>query len=90
MKKVFRALVILSYSIIASAVIAQETDKHYLDQEPLKFRDGIFTNIDMVKKNSPIPSTWIETDMKVTDRAFYKKITKNDEKYPLDIPSYLE
>jgi len=79
MKKVLRTLVILSYSTIASTLIAQETEKYHLDQQSLKFRDGIFTNIDMVKINSPIPSTWIETDMEVKDRGFYKKITKNDE-----------
>ena len=33
----------------------------------------------MVKKNCPIPSTWIETDMDVNDRDFYKNIAKADE-----------
>jgi len=79
MKKVLRILVILSYSTIASALIAQESDQHYLVQQSLKFRDGVYTNIGMVKKNSPIPSTWIETDMDVNDRDFYKNITKADE-----------
>ncbi len=77
--KVLRILVVLSYSTIASALIAQETEKYYLDQQALKFRDGVYTNIGMVKKNRPIPSTWIETDMDVNDRNFYKKITKADE-----------
>ena len=79
MKKVLRILVILSYSTIASSLIAQETEKYYLDQQSLKFRDGVYTNIGMVKNNCPIPSTWIETDMEVKDRGFYKKITKNNE-----------
>jgi len=79
MKKVLRILVILSYSTIASALIAQESDQHYLVQQSLKFRDGVYTNIGMVKKNSPIPSTWIETDMEANDRDFYKNITKADE-----------
>ena len=74
-----RILVYLSYSMIASALYAQETEKYYQDQQALKFRDGIYLNIDMVKKNSPIPSTWIETDLEVNDRDFYKKITKADE-----------
>jgi hypothetical protein len=79
MKKVLRILVILSYSTIASALIAQETEQYHLDQQSLKFRDGVYTNIGMVKKNCPIPSTWIETDMEVNDRDFYKNITKADE-----------
>ena len=79
MKRVLRVLVILSYSTFASALIAQETEQYHLDQQSLKFRDGVYTNIGMVKKNSPIPSTWIETDMEVNDRDFYKKITKADE-----------
>ena len=79
MKKVLRILVFLSYSTIASALIAQETEKYHLGQQSLKFRDGVYTNIGMVKKNSPIPSTWIETDMEVDDRDFYKNITKADE-----------
>jgi hypothetical protein len=79
MKNVLRILVILSYSTIASALIAQETEQYYLDQQSLKFRDGVYTNISMVKKNCPIPSTWIETDMEVNDRDFYKNITKANE-----------
>ncbi|RLD93832.1 MAG: hypothetical protein DRJ29_07645 [Bacteroidetes bacterium] len=67
------------YSTIASALIAQESDQYYLDKQPLKFRDGVYANIGMVEKNSPIPSTWIETDMDVNDRDFYKNITKADE-----------
>lgn len=79
MKKVLRILVILSYSTISSALIAQETEQYHLDQQSLKFRDGVYINISMVKKNCPIPSTWIETDMEVNDRDFYKNITKADE-----------
>ena len=79
MNKVLRILVILSYSTIASAIIAQETEQYQLNQQLLKFRDGVYTNIGMVKKNSPIPSIWIETDMEVNDRDFYKNITKNEE-----------
>ncbi len=79
MKKVLRILVIMLYSTIASALIAQESDQYYLDKQPLKFRDGVYANIGMVEKNSPIPSTWIETDMDVNDRDFYKNITKADE-----------
>jgi len=79
MKNVLGILLILSYSAIASALIAQETAPYFLDQRSLKFRDGVYTNIDMVIKNCPIPSTWIETDMEVDDRDFYKKITRADE-----------
>ena len=79
MKKVVRILVVLSFSTLTSALIAQETELYYQNQQSLKFRDGVYTNIGMVKNNSPIPSTWIETDMELNDRDFYKKITWNDE-----------
>lgn len=45
----------------------------------VKFRDGIFANIAMVKSNSPIPASWIETDMDIDDRKFYKNITRSRE-----------
>ena len=79
MKNIIRILIIISYSPIASALIAQETEHYNLDQKSFKFRDGVYTNIGMVEKNAPIPSTWIETDMEISDRDFYKKITKKDE-----------
>jgi hypothetical protein len=79
MQLVLRILVFLSYSTIASSLIAQEAEKYYLDQQALEFKDGVYTNIGMVKKNSPIPSTWVETDIDVNDRNFYKKITRADE-----------
>ena len=72
-------MAIISYSTIASALIAQETEQYNLNQKSFKFRDGVYTNIGMVEKNAPIPSTWIETDMEINDRDFYKNITKNDE-----------
>lgn len=79
MKNIIRILAIISYSTIASVLIAQETEHYNLDQKSFKFRDGVYTNIGMVEKNAPIPSTWIETDMEISDRDFYKKITKKDE-----------
>ena len=79
MKNVIRILLIFSYTTFASALFAQESEPYYLNQQALKFRDGVYTNIDMVKNNGPIPSTWIETDMDVNDRRFYKKITKSNE-----------
>ncbi len=74
-----RVLFIISYSTIASALVAQEIEQYQLHQQAFKFRDGVYTNIGMVEKNSPIPSTWIVTDMDVNDRNFYKKLTRADE-----------
>lgn len=79
MKKVIGILVFLFFSTMGSALVAQESVKYHLDQQSIKFSDGIYTNIDMVRNNCPIPSTWIETDMEVKDRDFYKEITKSDE-----------
>lgn len=58
---------------------AQETEPYHFYQQSLEFKDGVYTNVDMVKKNTPIPSTWIETEMDVTDRDFYESISKTDE-----------
>ncbi len=38
MKKVVRILVVLSFSTLTSALIAQETDLYHLNQQSLKFR----------------------------------------------------
>lgn len=77
--KLIRILLVFSYSTIASALIAQEIEQYQLHQQALKFTDGVYTNIGMVEKNSPIPSTWIVTDMDVNDRNFYNKLTRADE-----------
>lgn len=79
MNKVLRILLILSYAFTASALIAQETGQYYLDPQPLKFKDGVYTNIGMVKRNSPLSSTWIETDLEVDDHDFYIKITRAEK-----------
>lgn len=69
MKKVLRILFILTYSTIVTTVLAQSPE----------FNDGIYTNVEMVKNNRPIPSTWFETDMEVDDRNFYKNLMKSEE-----------
>lgn len=79
MKKGIPILFIFSAFIIASNLLAQENAGLYWEQHTINFRDGIFTNIDMVKKNSPIPSTWIVSDLEVNDRLFYKAVTKADK-----------
>ena len=76
---VLRLLVILSCSTIASGLIAQSTTQYYTTHQSVKFRPGVYVKIDMVKRNRPIPSTWIETDMDVTHHDFYANITKADE-----------
>lgn len=79
MRKALRILLFISYSTIASALFAQETVQYHRYQQSLKFKDGVYTNIGMVKDNSPIPSTWIETEMEVNDRDFYENITRADD-----------
>lgn len=79
MKKVLRILLIFSCSINATALMGQGNRQYYQIQQELKFKDGLYANIDMVMKNSPIPDTWIETDMDVNDRDFYKNIIRADE-----------
>jgi hypothetical protein len=78
MNKVLPILLILSSACIASAAIAQEIAPHYLDPLPIKFKDGVYANINMVKSNSPLSPTWIETELEVDDRDFYRKITRDE------------
>lgn len=59
--------------------MGQGNKQYYQDQQALVFNDGIYTNIEMVKCNCPLPPTWIEADMEANDRDFYKEITIADE-----------
>lgn len=77
MNRVFHLFLVL-FSIPVSALLAQKAEKFHLDHPSPEFRDGIYTNIEMVKNNSPIPASWIETDMDASDRNFYKNITRTD------------
>ena len=74
-----RILTLLVLSTISSFLIAQGTKKDYLGLKSLQFNEGIYINMGMVKRNSPIPPTWIETETEVDDRDFYKKITREEE-----------
>jgi hypothetical protein len=78
-KKAVRILLILSYSAMSFAIFAQETEQSHLNQSSLKFKDGIYANVEMVKKNCPVPSTRIETQLEITDRDFYKEVTRSDQ-----------
>ncbi len=41
-----------------------------------RFHDGIYANFNMVRSNFPIPKSRIVTDVGMTDRDFYEKITE--------------
>ena len=44
-----------------------------------QFKEGIYANFDMVKRNSPIPPARIVTDEDMFDREFYEKVTSEKE-----------
>jgi len=77
--KVAGIFLILLYSAMSSAIVAQETGQSHLKQSSFKFKDGVYANVEMVKKNSPVPSTRIESRLEVTDRDFYKEMTRSDQ-----------
>lgn len=69
MNRALGVLFILTYSSIASSIIAQAPE----------FNDGIYTNVEMVKNNRPLPLTWIVSEMEVDDRNFYKNLMKSEQ-----------
>ena len=74
-----RILALLMLIAIGSAVAAQSTKKDHLALRSLEFKEGVFINMGMLKRNNPIPPNWIETDIEVDDRDFYRKITREEE-----------
>jgi hypothetical protein len=79
MIKASRIILFLLVSGISSEAIAQGIKKDTQGSTSLEFRDGVFINMGMLKKNRPIPSKWIETDIETGDRDFYRKITRDEE-----------
>ena len=77
METVIRILAIIFFSIISSASFSQGIDGYYKVEEQ-QFKEGIYPNVELVKKNSPIPPEWIETEMDINDRNFYKKLTRGE------------
>lgn len=72
-------VILLVLSTFSPAVIAQGTEKDHLGLRSLEFKEGVYINLGMVKRNAPVPPTWIETEFEVDDRDFYKKITREEE-----------
>ena len=78
METVIRLLLIISFLAISSASFSQGTYGYYKVPEKQQFKEGIYPNIELVKQNSPIPPTWIETEMDVNERNFFKTLTKDE------------
>ena len=79
MKMALGIYVLLVFSACTSAAFAQGTKKSDLNLESLEFREGVYINLGMLKRNDPIPSRWIETEIEAGDRDFYRKITRDKE-----------
>lgn len=76
--KAIGIMIIWSFTALTSALMAQGARNRNPDPPAYEFKDGIYANIDMVRNNRPIPPAWIEADMQVNDRHFYKTITKKN------------
>lgn len=74
-----RILIVLVLSAITPEVVAQARNRDHLGLRSLEFKEGVYINLGMVKRNNPVPPTWIETDIEVDDRDFYRKITRGEE-----------
>ena len=70
------------YCIIGSSIYEYDlkgTSQVQVNRQSGRFRDGLYLNTDMLGRNSPISSTWIEADLNTDDRDFYRDLTRADE-----------
>jgi hypothetical protein len=79
MRNVLRFLGFIFFSILTLSITAQENQRLSSSSQPFKFNDGIYTTIDMVRNNSPIPPNWIDADLNASNPIFYEEITKTDQ-----------
>ena len=74
MRKV-QIFVLLVVNVLCT--LAQDTPPGKIKYTPdFRFRDGIYSNFNMVRQNHPIPVSRIVTDIGLNDREFYEKITE--------------
>lgn len=79
MKKVVRILLVLSFSTLTSALIAQETDLYHLNQQSLKFRDGIYIQpIILTLRNEEFLVDIIDNKVWEFDLEGLERVLKND------------
>ena len=66
-------LIMLLSTPVLIAQVSQDSGmvRYNFDYE---FRDGIYTSIEMVKANSPIPPARVVSDLDRFDHEFYKRI----------------
>ena len=76
MRIVIRILFILASSSLVNVLIAQERQYIPSNKPSFEYIDGLYTNINMVIKNNPIPPIWVETDISTEDRDFFGRVTK--------------
>ncbi len=77
-RRISGIIVLLSAALALSAQ-GDEKDGMVKYSADFDFNDGIFANFEMVKENNPIPPARIVTDVDIYDRAFYDKVTSEDE-----------
>lgn len=67
--------------LLAGGIAAQEGGEKEMVEYTTEFdfRDGIYANFNMVKRNRPIPPARIVTDVDLFDREFYDKVTSSKE-----------
>ena len=59
-------------------VFGQDTPEGMIKyNHDFRFKDGIYSNFNMVKNNFPIPKSRIVTDVGMNDKEFYVKLTEN-------------
>lgn len=52
--------------------------------EDFRFRDGIYLNVEDVKRNNPLPKERIITDLNENDYTFFENLLQGDNIYVLD------
>ncbi len=77
MKKILSTLIL---SLFVYTILVAQTDSTKLTRvqfnKDFKFKDGIFLNIEDVKRNNPILKTRLITDLDYDDYSFFKNLLK--------------
>lgn len=85
-KTMFRTLIILFLfmPLFIKAQVDTNQPKKVKFSEDFRFTDGVFMNIEDVKRNNPIPKARIITDVNYDDYSFFNKVLDGELFYVLD------
>ena len=74
-----RNLVLIAYVLICRMITAQDSADYVAYTPEYHFRDGIFTSIERVKNNDPIPKSVIISSADYDDPDFFERVLHEKE-----------